>query len=83
MYETLHSIKNFEEAIIIKQDMHKAYDRVSWKFLDQILERFGFHNQGRTWMRKCISIATFYVLVNGEATGFFNSSRGLRQGDSL
>lgn len=43
MHEIIHSIKSAkEEAMVIKLDMQKAYDRVSWKVLDQILDKFGF-----------------------------------------
>ena len=34
-------------------------------------------------MKWCISTASFSILINGSPAGFFQSSRGLRQGDPL
>lgn len=34
-------------------------------------------------MRKCISFASFFVLINGIPKGHFGCSRGIRQGDPL
>ena len=43
----------------------------------------GFGPKWVRWIRWCISIAKFSVLINGVSAGFFPSSRGLRQGDPL
>ncbi|RVX11625.1 hypothetical protein CK203_015803 [Vitis vinifera] len=35
------------------------------------------------WIRWCISTASFSVMINGSPAGFFQSTRGLRQGDPI
>lgn len=43
-YEILHSIdKRKEVGMLLKLDMQKAFDRVSWSFLDKLLVKFGFY----------------------------------------
>lgn len=58
-------------------DMKKAYDKTSWNFLDQVMDKFSFSDIWRRWIKKYISIIIFYVLMNGEASGFFNVTNGL------
>ncbi|XP_071909708.1 uncharacterized protein [Coffea arabica] len=69
--------------IVIKLDMMKAYDRVSWPFLLQVLRRFGFSETWIDMMWRLISNIWFSILVNGTPYGFFRSTRGLRQGDPI
>ncbi|KAL0283420.1 UNVERIFIED_CONTAM: hypothetical protein Sradi_7230400 [Sesamum radiatum] len=69
--------------MIIKLDMAKAYDRLNWGFLYRILEKLGFHQNWISMVRKLIENCWFSILINGEGTGFFKSTRGLRQGDPL
>ena len=66
-----------------KLDIEKAYDSISWEFLYQAMGRMGFGNRWLSWIKWCISIASFSVLINGSPTGFFPSSKGLRQGNHI
>ena len=47
------------------------------------MQKMGFGEKWIGWIKWCISTASFSVLVNGTSMGFFQSSRGLRQGDPL
>ena len=66
-----------------KLDIEKAYDHVNWDTLFYLLERMGFGDRWRRWLKTCVSAVRFSILVNGSPVGFFGSSRGLRQSDPL
>ncbi|XP_071912409.1 uncharacterized protein [Coffea arabica] len=72
-----------EGNVVLKIDMAKAYDRVSWPFLIQVLRRFGFCEVWIEIIWRLISNVWFSVVVNGAPQGFFKSSRGIRQEDPL
>ena len=77
------TLRRKECGLICKLDIEKAYDSISWEFLFQVMGKMGFGDRWMSWIKWCISTASFSVLVNGSPTGFFPSSRGLRQGDPL
>ncbi|XP_049368399.1 uncharacterized protein LOC125833298 [Solanum verrucosum] len=63
--------------------MAKAYDRVSWKYLVNVIRKFGFSERIIDMIVRVISNNWYSVLLNGQTFGFFQSSRGLKQGDLL
>ena len=69
--------------MLCELDIEKAYDHVKWEFLIFLLQQCGFSEKWRRWIRCCISIVKFSILINGSPSNFFGSSRGLRQGDPL
>jgi hypothetical protein len=76
-------IKSGEPGVLCKLDMEKAYDRVDWNFLLYLLKICEFGERWCSWIKRCISSVRFLVLINGSPSGFFGSSRGVRQGDLL
>src|SRR4051812_18532921 len=63
--------------------MHKAYDMLEWDFLLAVLRKFGFAEHWIRVINACISGCKFSVMFNGKIGGYFEASRGLRQGDPL
>lgn len=76
-------LKSGEPGVLYKLDFTKAFDRVYCKFLDYILEIFGFGEKWREWMKTCCYLAYFLILVNGSPSSHFTSTEGLQQGDHL
>ena len=76
-------LKSNIPSFLLKMDIEKVYDHVNWDFLLSIMSKMGFGEKWISWIKWCISIASFSVLINETPSGFFHSSRGLRQGDQL
>ncbi|XP_074313622.1 uncharacterized protein LOC141648803 [Silene latifolia] len=68
---------------MFKINIMKAYDSVSWTFLDELLEAFKFPKHFRNLIMECVGSASFYISLNGDTFGFFKGKKGLRQGDPM
>ena len=82
--EMLHSLKvGKKKGVIVKIDLSKAYDRISWMFLRLLLTHLGFSFELVRWIMSCVSSSSIAVLINGAASSFSSPERGLRQGCPL
>jgi hypothetical protein len=70
-------------ALLLKLDIAKAFDSVSWSFLLSVLRQRGFGPRWIRWITMFPRSASSQVLVNGDARDAFLHGRGLRQGDPL
>lgn len=77
--QMVRSFHRKEAHILLKLDISKAFDSVSWPFLE-VLCYFRF---GQRWSNLlCLILATSstHILVNGEPGDTIMHHRGLRQG---
>jgi hypothetical protein len=86
-YETLHSMHTRmwgkEGYMALKLDMSKAYDRVEWGFLEEVMRRLGFAPRWIQLIMNCVKTVNYAVIVNGIPMGRIYPTRGIRQGDPI
>jgi hypothetical protein len=70
-----------QEGLLLKLDFEKAYDRVSWDFLQEILLRKGFSARVVHLLMKLVKGGQNAINVNGEIGPYFCNARGVRQDD--
>jgi len=67
----------------MKLDLKKSYDNIDLEYLRLTLLTIVFVLYLMEWIMSCVTSSSFVVLINGEATDYFKSGRGLRQGFPL
>jgi hypothetical protein len=70
-----------QPGVLLKLDLTRAFDSISWSFLFEVLRRMGFGERFTKWVSLLLNTANTRVLVNGVPGHRFVHVRGLRQGD--
>jgi hypothetical protein len=68
---------------MLKLDITKAFDSVSWPFLIEVLQNLGFGQVWRDVISGLLLTSSTRVLFNGHPESLISHKRGLRQGDPL
>ncbi|CAN1221856.1 Transposon TX1 uncharacterized 149 kDa protein, partial [Linum grandiflorum] len=80
-HELMHFLKRKTNGsthyLALKLDMEKAYDRIEWEFLFEMLRKLGFHRSFISWVQACITTVSYSVNFNGRRVGFLKPTRGL------
>lgn len=64
--------------VVIKFDMMKVYDRVSWLFITKVLRSFRFSKIIIDMVLILVYNNWYFILLNGQSHGFFKSSRRVK-----
>nr|GFA05195.1 RNA-directed DNA polymerase, eukaryota, reverse transcriptase zinc-binding domain protein [Tanacetum cinerariifolium] len=64
--------KRKKKLMLFKVDFEKAFDSVSWKYLDYMLHKLGFGSRWRTWINNYLMSARTSILIDGSPTSKFS-----------
>lgn len=70
-------------GLLLLIDFEKAFDSLSWAFIDKVLKLYNFGNSIRRWIKVFSKNANSSVMQCGFLSSFFNIGRGCRQGDPI
>jgi len=67
----------------LKLDISKAYDRIDWLYLKDVMLKMRFAYQWVCWILMCVETVDYSVTVNNDGVGPIIPGRGLRQDNPL
>jgi hypothetical protein len=74
LIHTIHKKKGRVGHFMLKIDLEKAYDRIKWSFIREVLILFKFPMSLVNLILECISSSSSAILFNGANGGFSNFS---------
>jgi hypothetical protein len=75
--EIIHgAIKEKEKGLVLKLDYEKAYDRVDWEFLEEMMSSRGFGSKWIRWVMRLVKGGSVSVRINDENNPYFNLNMG-------
>uniref|UniRef100_A0A3P9C5G3 Reverse transcriptase domain-containing protein n=1 Tax=Maylandia zebra TaxID=106582 RepID=A0A3P9C5G3_9CICH len=84
LFNIIHFL-NFHQipGVVVSMDAEKAFDRIEWEYMFEIMRRFGFGKNFLGWIKIIYKSPIASVLTNGLLSSPFSLSRGTAQGSPL
>jgi hypothetical protein len=84
LHEIVHELNHKKlNGALFKIDFEKAYDKVKWPFLQQVLRMKGFDPKWCKWTNSFVQGGSVGIRVNDDIGHYFQTRKGLRQVDPL
>src|ERR1041385_5244164 len=85
---SLHELLNYTHVrkrvgVVLKLDFEKAYDKVNWQYLLDCHKMRGFDGKWCKWVEQILYNGTVSIKLNGVVGPYFQSAKGVRQGDPM
>jgi hypothetical protein len=81
LHEAIHEMhRKKKSGVILKLDFEKAYDKVKWPFLQQVLRMKGFSSKWCSWIEQVVTKGSVGIKVNNGIGHNFQTKKGVRQG---
>ena len=82
----LYDVLQFTETnnipgLLMLIDFQKAFDSISWPFIQKVFRFFNFGDSIIQWINTFYNNIIACIIVNGQVSEWFNILRGCRQGD--
>ena len=82
LHEAIHSLHRKKcSAVLFKVDFEKAYDKINWSFMLDVLKMKGFPERFVQWTKDVVSNGKVAITINDVIGPYFVTRKGLRQGD--
>lgn len=61
--------KGNEISVALKLDISKAYDRIDWSYLKDVMHKMGFSVKWIQWITMRVETVDYFVIMNKEMVG--------------